>query len=119
MFGLTADQVMEWGRSGYKPREIYEQNQDLKDVIDLVASGFFSPERSWATFKPLVDSLLNEDRYFVLADFAAYVKAQEDVARMYQDADGWAKKAILNVARVGRFSSDRTIRQYASRKSGT
>ena len=112
LFGLTADEVLGWQKRGYRPREIYEQNTDLKDAVDLIASGFFSPEDQ-GLFKPLVDSLLNEDRYFVFADFAAYAEAQVSVARAYQDPDGWAKKAILNVARAGRFSSDRTIREYA------
>ena len=112
LFGLTADEVLGWQKRGYRPREIYEKNTDLKDAVDLIASGFFSPEDQ-GLFKPLVDSLLNEDRYFVFADFAAYAEAQVSVARAYQDPDGWAKKAILNVARAGRFSSDRTIREYA------
>jgi starch phosphorylase len=112
LFGLTADQVEERLKKGYRPREEYLKNPDLKEALDLIASGFFSPEDT-ALFQPLVDSLLKEDRYLVLADFASYTKAQEDVARAYQDQDAWAKKAIVNVARVGQFSSDRTIRQYA------
>ena len=112
LFGMTADEVIARQKNGYRPREEYEKNGDLKGALDLIASGFFSPEDR-NLFQPLVDSLLNEDRYFVLADFAAYQKAQEEVARAYQNPDGWARKAILNVARVGRFSSDRTIRDYA------
>jgi starch phosphorylase len=112
LFGLTAPEVEEVVRKGYRPRDHYEANPDLKEAIDLIASGFFSPEDRFL-FQPLIDSLLEEDRYLVLADFEAYVKAQEEVALAYQDREGWAKKAILNVARVGRFSSDRTIQQYA------
>jgi starch phosphorylase len=112
LFGLTAPEVDEVVKKGYRPRDHYESNPMLKDALDLVASGFFSPEDRFL-FQPLIDSLLEEDRYLVLADFEAYAKAQEEVARAYQDREGWAKKAILNVARVGRFSSDRTIQQYA------
>src|SRR5262249_31901972 len=112
LFGLTADEVEARLKAGYHPREEDEKNRDLKDPLDLIASGFFAPENQ-ELFKPLVDSLLNEDRYLVLADFAAYAQAQEEVARAYQDPDDWSRKAILNVARVGRFSSDRTIRDYA------
>ncbi|MFZ5470756.1 MAG: glycogen/starch/alpha-glucan phosphorylase [Myxococcota bacterium] len=112
LFGLTADQVMEKKRAGYRPRDHYESNPVLREVLDLVASGFFSPEDK-GLFRPLIDSLLEEDRYMVLADFDAYLRAQEEVAAAYRDPDGWTKKAILNVAHMGRFSSDRTIREYA------
>ena len=77
-----------------------------------MGSGFFSPEDRSA-FRPLVDALLNEDRFLVLADFRAYVEAQNRVAHAYLKTNDWTRRAILNVARVGRFSSDRTIREYA------
>src|SRR5581483_6927603 len=112
LFGLTADEVMAKKREGYRGRHVYESNPAVRDVIDLIASGFFSPEDK-DLFKPLVDSLLEEDRYLVLQDFDAYVKAQGAVAAAYQDPEQWWRKAILNVARVGWFSSDRTIREYA------
>jgi starch phosphorylase len=112
LFGMTTDQVLERKRQGYRPREVYEQNQDLREALDLIASGFFSPEDR-ALFRPLVDSLLTEDRYMVLADFADYARAHQEVVRAYQDQEAWSRKAILNVARTGRFSSDRTIREYA------
>ncbi|WP_225411036.1 glycogen/starch/alpha-glucan phosphorylase [Stigmatella hybrida] len=112
LFGLTADEVIERKRHGYRPREVYHQHQELREAIDLISSGFFSPEDKHL-FKPLVDSLLEEDRYLVLADFESYRAKQEDVARAYLDPDTWTRKCILNVARAGIFSSDRTIRQYA------
>jgi glycogen phosphorylase len=112
LFGLTADEVIARKKQGYRPREHYEQNQELREALDLIASGFFSPEDR-TLFQPLVRSLLEEDRYMLMADFTGYAQAQEEVARAYRDQGGWAKKAILNVARNGRFSSDRTIRQYA------
>jgi glycogen phosphorylase len=112
LFGLTADEVIARKRQGYNPREVYQRNPALKEALDLVADGFFSPEDR-KLFKPLVDSLLEEDRYLVLADFDAYAKSQEEVARAYCDPESWTRKAILNVAHAGRFSSDRTIQQYA------
>jgi starch phosphorylase len=112
LFGLTADEVIARRREGYRPRDYYESNPQLKGALDLISSGFFSPEDK-GLFRPLVDSLLDEDRYMLLADFDAYVKAQQVVTREYLAPEAWARKAILNVARVGRFSSDRTINEYA------
>jgi starch phosphorylase len=113
LFGLTADQVAERLRQGYHPAEVAAGDPELKAVLDLVRSGFFSPEDR-DLFRPLVDALLREDRYLVLADFRAYADTQADVARAYaSDPEGWSRKALLNVARVGRFSSDRTIHEYA------
>ncbi|QSQ23799.1 glycogen/starch/alpha-glucan phosphorylase [Pyxidicoccus parkwayensis] len=112
LFGLTADEVIARKREGYRPRDEYNRHLELREALDLISSGFFSPEDKHL-FKPLVDSLLDEDRYFVLADFMSYMAKQEEVVRAYQDADGWAKKCIINVARGGIFSSDRTIKQYA------
>ncbi|MCY1042631.1 glycogen/starch/alpha-glucan phosphorylase [Corallococcus sp. bb12-1] len=112
LFGLTADEVIARKKAGYRPREVYESNTELREALDLIRSGFFSPEDR-NLFQPLVDSLLDEDRYLVLADFAAYSSKQEEVVRAYQDQEGWTKKCIVNVARAGIFSSDRTIKQYA------
>ena len=112
LFGLTADEVIARKRAGYRPREEYERNVELREARDLISSGFFSPEDK-NLFKPLVDSLLGEDRYLVLADFASYAAKQEEVARAYKDQEVWTRKAILNVAHSGIFSSDRTIKQYA------
>jgi starch phosphorylase len=91
---------------------VYESNAVVREVLDLVSSGFFSPEDR-NLFKPIVDSLLDEDRYLVLEDFDAYCKAQEAVATRYTQPDKWWKSAILNTARMSFFSSDRTIREYA------
>ena len=112
LFGLDAQQVQLRRSTGYRPREIYEADPLLKQALDLIASGFFSPEDPHL-FQPLIDSLLNDDPYFCLADFASYAHMQEQAARTYLEGDSWSKKAILNVSRVGQFSSDRTIRQYA------
>jgi starch phosphorylase len=112
LFGLTADQVEEWRTRGYRPRDIYETNAELKETLDLIGSGFFSPEDK-DLFQPLVRSLLEEDQYFVLADYAGYADAQARLVKAYQDPELWSRMAILNVAHVGQFSSDRTIREYA------
>jgi starch phosphorylase len=112
LFGLTAEQVAEHKRSGYVGRQVYEANPAVREVLDLVSSGFFSPEDKHL-FQPLVDSLLNDDRYLVLADFDAYAHAQDEAAKAYADPKRWWRSAILNVARMGFFSSDRTINEYA------
>ncbi len=113
LFGLTADEVEQTLRSGYRPAEVLARDPELKAVLDLVRSGFFSPEDP-ELFHPLVEALLREDRYLVLADFRAYADAQAEVARAYAgDPQDWSRRALLNVARVGRFSSDRSIHQYA------
>src|SRR5207244_3572973 len=114
LFGLTAPQVLDLQRSGYRPREYYEQNPELKAVLDLIASGFFEPEHP-DVFRPLVQSLLEQDTYMLLADFQSYAECQERVSKVFQDPDQWTRKAILNIAKMGKFSSDRSIREYAER----
>jgi starch phosphorylase len=113
LFGLTVDQVRELRRRGYDPWEVYRNDRELKAVVDALASGTFSP-REPRLFQPIVDSLLNGgDAWLVLSDFRSYLECQERVARAWLDVEGWTRMAILNVARSGIFSSDRTIRQYA------
>lgn len=112
IFGLTVEQVTELMAKGYNPRAYYEKDDDLRRVIDLIASGFFSPDRP-DLFKHIADKLLNNDNYMLLADFRSYIDMQQKVADAYQDKKSWAEKAILNVARMGKFSSDRTIKQYS------
>ena len=111
IFGLTAEEVARVKREGYQPREYYERSPELKGVMDLINSGFFSPENP-GLFKPIYDTLMTHDEYLLLADFDAYVECQDQVAQLYQNQKEWTKKAILNVARMGKFSSDRTIQQY-------
>jgi glycogen phosphorylase len=113
LFGLTVPEVRELRRNGYNPWDWYRGNPDLQAVVDAVANGTFSPGEP-RLFAPVVDSLLNGgDTWLVLADFAAYVAAQERVSRAWLDYERWTRMSILNVARSGRFSSDRTIREYA------
>jgi starch phosphorylase len=113
LFGLTTPEVYQLKEKGYQPSGYYESNAELKAVIDLISSGFFSPENP-NVFKPIVDSLLQNDPYMVMADFAAYFACQESVSKMYEDQAKWTEKSILNVARMGHFSSDRSIRDYCS-----
>ena len=98
--------------SGYHPWAYYEANTLLKRVIDLVRGGGVSPEEP-ARFAVLMDELLAHDPYLVLADFAAYLGAQDEVGKCFRDEQDWARRSILNVARMGRFSSDRAIAEYA------
>ncbi len=111
IFGLKADEVAQLKREGYRPRFYYEESQELKGVFDLISSGFFSPENP-GLFNPIVDSLMNVDEYLLLADFNSYVECQDKVTQLYLNQAMWTRMAILNVARMGKFSSDRTIRQY-------
>jgi starch phosphorylase len=110
IFGLTAEEVTNL-RPSYNPRDYYLGNPALKQAIDLVRNGFFSPEEP-DLFHPLIDLLLTEDRYLVLADFEAYHRCQMEVEQLYRDPTRWVKASICNVARIGKFSSDRTILEY-------
>jgi starch phosphorylase len=113
LFGLTAQQVAD-SRAWYNPHWHYENEQETKNALDLIASDFFNPDEPGA-FASLHDVLLkNGDRYMHLADLSAYLHADEALVTLYADRDAWAKKAILNVAGSGKFSSDRAIAQYAS-----
>ncbi|CAB1367458.1 glycogen/starch/alpha-glucan phosphorylase [Denitratisoma oestradiolicum] len=111
LFGLDADAVSHTLANGYRPWDYYNANQELKDVIDLIASGFFAHgDRS--LFQPLVDHLLQHDSYLLLADYADYIACQDQVSAAYRDPQRWTRMSILNVARIGKFSSDRTIAEY-------
>jgi starch phosphorylase len=114
LFGSTADEIPKLRSDGYSPRAIYESNASLREAIDLLASGFFS-NGDRDLFRPLVDSLLHHDEYMLFADYPSYLDCQERVSLAYLDREEWTKKSILNAARVGRFSSDRSIREYCSR----
>jgi starch phosphorylase len=112
LFGLTADEVEMRKSQGYRPREIYESTPELREVIDAIGSGFFS-RGDRELFRPLVESLLDRDDYMLLADYQGYLDCQRRVADAFRDRANWTRMAILNTARVGRFSSDRAIREYA------
>jgi len=111
LFGHRAEEIFEL-RKQYDPKRYIEENKELAQVMHQLQSGFFSPEEP-ALFQPIVQALMDGDRYCVLADYSLYVACQEEVARAYNDRDEWTRKAILNVARSGKFSSDRAIHEYA------
>lgn len=111
LFGLTAQEVAQKKAAGYNPRDYYNSNEELKLAIDRLSSGFFS-HGDGDLFKPLIDSLLNRDDYLLLADYQSYVECQDRVGKAYRDRDSWTRMAILNVARMGKFSSDRSIQDY-------
>jgi starch phosphorylase len=113
IFGLTASEVAELKANGYQPWDFYHANAELRAVLDMIGSGFFSPEEP-DRFKLIVDALLQYgDEYLLLADYASYIACQKEVELAYLDQERWVRKAILNVAHMGKFSSDRTIMQYA------
>src|ERR1035437_8920344 len=112
MFGLKTDEVAALQAKGYKPSEFIAGNPDLRRVLELIETGFFSPEKP-NLFRPIVDQLRNKDTYFLAADFADYLRAQEAASAGYKDVPNWTRRAILNTARMGKFSSDRTIAEYA------
>jgi starch phosphorylase len=111
LFGLTAAEVLAKKAAGYNPWDYYHSNPELKLVIDRIASGFFA-HGDPNLFKPLLDSLLYRDEYLLLADYQSYIECQDRVSQVYRDPDHWTRMSILNVARMGKFSSDRSIRDY-------
>jgi starch phosphorylase len=114
VFGSTAAEIERLQREGYRPGDYLDRDPELRAVLDLVADGRFS-RGDREMFRPLVDNLTRSDPFFVLADFSAYVAAQERVAAAWADRDTWTRMSIVNVARSGKFSSDRAIREYAAR----
>jgi starch phosphorylase len=113
LFGLTTPEVTDRMMTGYRPRAVYESNERLREVIDLIATGFFSSDDP-GLFRPLTDHLLDHDTYMLLEDFEAYVECQKRVSEAYLNPRAWHAMAVRNIAKMGAFSSDRTISQYAS-----
>jgi starch phosphorylase len=111
LFGLTASEIHQLQETGYRPQEYYERNPALRADLEMIASGHFSREDA-SLFRPLIDSLIYRDDYFVLADFQSYVDCQREVSRAWADQNRWTRMSILNAVRMGHFSSDRTIRDY-------
>jgi starch phosphorylase len=115
LFGLTTGEVEEVYRQGYDPLSYYHGNPELKQALDMISAGFFCPGEP-SRYQPIVDSLLKHgDHFLLLADYASYVECQDKVSEVYCDPQEWTRRAILNVAGMGKFSSDRTIREYAER----
>jgi starch phosphorylase len=111
LFGLTAEEVINFKQNGYSPRVYYNENEALRDVLDRIAAGEYS-HGDRELFRPIVDSLLEHDEYLLLADYASYIDCHDRAADAYRDAQSWTRMSILNTARSGFFSSDRTMRQY-------
>jgi starch phosphorylase len=115
IFGLNAQEVANVKNSGYNPWSYYHANNELKWTLDMIGSGYFSPEHP-NLFQPIIDSLTRGgDQYLLLADYASYIAAQERVEKVYLDQQQWTRCAILNVSGMGKFSSDRTIHEYAEK----
>ena len=113
IFGLSADQVMEYEKNGnYNPRDVYNNNQDVRQVLTQLVNGFYSPENP-ELFRALYDALLEKDTYFTLLDFDSYKEAHNRIDAAYRDEQHWARTAMLQTASAGKFSSDRTIEEYA------
>uniref|UniRef100_A0A8C8SVT6 Alpha-1,4 glucan phosphorylase n=1 Tax=Pelusios castaneus TaxID=367368 RepID=A0A8C8SVT6_9SAUR len=112
IFGMRVEDVEEMDKKGYCAKDYYDRIPELKQVIDQLSSGYFSPKQP-QLFKDIVNMLMNHDRFKVFADYEAYIKCQEDVSALYKNTKEWTKKVIINIATSGKFSSDRTIAQYA------
>ncbi len=114
LFGMTAEEVARLKAAGDAPRNYYDAHPELKEAVNMIASGYFSGGDA-SIFRPFVDNLLYEDPYMVLADFSSYLECQQSVSAAYLDPVRWVRMSILNVARVGWFSSDRAIRAYCEK----
>ncbi len=117
LFGLKAEEVMALKATGYNPYNYYQSNPELKSAIDAIINGVFS-DGDGSIFKQLTDSLIYNDPYLVLADYQDYMDTQQNVSKAFADRDSWTRKSILNVARMGYFSSDRSIREYCTKVWG-
>jgi glycogen phosphorylase len=114
LFGLTAEEVDKVKAHGYRPRDYYERNRTLREVIDFIASGALG-HGDRELFRPIVDKLLEHDPFLLLADYQEYIDAQERVNALWSKPQAWTRSSILNTARMGKFSSDRSIRDYCER----
>ena len=114
LFGLSAAEVAEVRARGYRPRDRYEQNATLREVIDFIASGALGGGDA-ELFRPIVENLLDHDPFLLLTDYQAYIDAQDRVSALWRDPHAWTRQSILNSARMGKFSSDRSIRDYCER----
>jgi starch phosphorylase len=113
IFGMTADGVAQRRAQGYNPWVHYDGEPELRQALDMIRDGYFSPEER-SRYEAVFETLTHHgDHYMLLADYAEYVACQERAAQLYRDPRAWMTKAILNVAGMGRFSTDRTIREYA------
>jgi starch phosphorylase len=114
LFGLTAPEVSELKAQGYHPRKYYDENETLREVIDFIGSGALAGGDA-ELFRPIVENLLGDDPFLLLADYQAYIDAQDRVSTLWRKTQAWTRASILNTARMGKFSSDRSIRDYCER----
>ncbi|KAF0288654.1 Glycogen phosphorylase [Amphibalanus amphitrite] len=112
IFGMTVDEVDAMKARGYNAHEYYNKLPELRQCIDMISSGFFSPH-DINMFKDVVDMLMNHDRFLLFADYESYIRCQDEVGKLYMNQEAWVRKAIMNIASSGKFSSDRTIAEYA------
>jgi starch phosphorylase len=113
IFGLTVEEARALRATGYNPRDVYDGHAELRCALDMIAGGYFSGDAP-DLFRPIVDALLTHDHFLLLADYVAYVECQDRVDALYRDSDEWTRRAVRNVAGMGRFSSDRAVQEYAS-----
>ena len=111
LFGMTVEDVQRRLTEGYQPYELYKSDEELRSVIDAMAGGAFS-NGDRELFRPIAENLLGSDPYMLIADYRSYVECQEEVGRVWSDRERWTRSSILNVARMGWFSSDRAVREY-------
>jgi starch phosphorylase len=111
IFGLRTPEVAE-RKNNYDPKYYYDKNSELREVIDMIGNGYFNPEDP-DRYQDIVNSLLNEDKYMLLADYESYIEAQEKVDACFEDQNEWAEKSAINIANMGFFSSDNSIDTYA------
>ncbi len=114
IFGHNVEEIARLRREGYDPWHYYRENAELRQALDMIAAGYFSPDDP-GRFRPLVDDLLNGDPFLLLADYGDYIACQERVDALYRDPEEWSRRAILNVAHMARFSADRAVREYAEK----
>jgi len=114
IFGLLADDVVKLKSNGYNPKAYYEKNAELKLLVDMIAANFFNPKEI-GIFDDMIRGLMNVDYYCLFADYQSHIDAQDKVSELYQKKDDWTKKSIYNVARVAKFSSDRSVKEYTEK----
>jgi len=114
IFGLLAHEVEELKLKGYNPRDYYNSNPNLKRVVDMIASDYFNKNEP-GIFRSMIDGLMSTDYYCLFADYQSYIDTQDKVSSLYLNQDEWTKKSVLNVARIGKFSSDRAVKEYAEK----
>ncbi len=114
IFGLLADEVVKLKSKGYNPKEYYEKNADLKQVVDMIATNYFNPKEP-GIFDDMIRGLMNVDYYLLFADYQSYIDAQDKVSELYTKKEAWTKKSIYNVARCAKFSSDRSVKEYSEK----